>query len=244
MSVNRLRSQPLEVPAVRKPNFRERLLLCKCILQCFIKLRNNIEKTEYIVLIQLYGDCLKPGFYLEHFEECGYVLPPLKTLEPLPEGSLGKSYFNYMSQFFGKGNANMAYYERLALQIESPEGLALRTQFADQRREHRFAVTAFQHDFYHLLTGLSTDRVDELCLQAFTYGQIRNGGNFALILFGVLSRIKRFDFSGARSILQSIQLGKQTKPLSIIDWDAVWEQPLSTVRADLCIESKNLKQHS
>lgn len=240
MSASRLSSQSVTIQ-VRKPNFRERIFLLKFILQCFLKLRNNIEKTEYIVLIQLYGDCLKPGLYLEYFEDCGYVLPPLKTLENLPEGSLGKSYFNYMGQFLGNGNSNMADYERLAMQIETPEGLALRTRFADKRRDHRFAVTALQHDFYHLLTGLSTNRVDELCLQAFTYGQIRNGGNFALILVGMLDRLKRFDLSGARAILQSVQFGKHAKPLSIINWDAVWEQPLDAVRANLWIESKNLR---
>jgi len=240
MSTSRLSSQPVTIQA-RKPNFRERISLLKFILQCFLKLRNNIEKTEYIILIQLYGDCLKPGLYLEHFEEYGYVLPPLKTLENLPEASLGKSYFNYMRQFLGKGNSNMEDYERLAMQIEPPEGLALRTRFADKRRNHRFAVTAMQHDFYHLLTSLSTDRVDELCLQAFTYGQIRNGGNLALILLGALGQLKRFDLSGARAILQSVQFGKNAKPLSIIDWDAVWEQPLDTVRTNLWIESKNLR---
>ena len=92
------------------------------------------------------------------------------------------------------------------------------------------------HDVWHVLTGYGTDALGEACVVSFSYAQTRNLG-FAFIGWGAAREIQREVRSvPARSaVWQAYRNGKAARWLPALDYEALFEQPLESVRARLNI---------
>ncbi|MFN7619212.1 MAG: Coq4 family protein [bacterium] len=92
------------------------------------------------------------------------------------------------------------------------------------------------HDVWHVLTGYGTDALGEACVVSFSYAQTRNLG-FAFIGWGAAREVQREAPSvpARRSVWQAYRNGRAARWLPGLDYEALFEQPLETVRASLNI---------
>jgi len=92
------------------------------------------------------------------------------------------------------------------------------------------------HDIWHVLTGYGTDALGEACVVSFSYGQTRNLG-FAFIGWGAAREIQREvrSIPARRAVWQAYRNGKAARWLPGLDYEALFEQPLDTVRQRLNI---------
>jgi ubiquinone biosynthesis protein Coq4 len=91
------------------------------------------------------------------------------------------------------------------------------------------------HDLWHVVTGYSTNVVDELALQAFTYAQIRAPGPLVLSVAGAL----RWGATNPRvlaRVLEGYRRGKKARPMLALPWESLWKEDLDTLRRHLRIE--------
>lgn len=99
------------------------------------------------------------------------------------------------------------------------------------------------HDIWHVLTGYGTDALGEACVVSFSYGQTRNLG-FAFIGWGAAREIRREapSIPARRAVWQAYRNGKAARWLPALDYEALFEQPLETVRARLNIRPADIYQ--
>jgi ubiquinone biosynthesis protein COQ4 len=99
------------------------------------------------------------------------------------------------------------------------------------------------HDVWHVLTGYGTDALGEACVVSFSYAQTRNLG-FAFIGWGAAREIQREARSvpARRAVWQAYRNGKAARWLPGLDYEALFEQPLDTVRARLNIRPASIYQ--
>jgi ubiquinone biosynthesis protein COQ4 len=97
------------------------------------------------------------------------------------------------------------------------------------------------HDVWHVLTGYGTDALGEACVVAFSYAQTRNLG-FAFIGWGAAREIQREARSvpARRAVWQAWRNGRAARWLPGLDYEALFEQPLETVRARLNIRPASI----
>lgn len=90
------------------------------------------------------------------------------------------------------------------------------------------------HDVWHVLTGLSPSRQDELTLQAFTRAQVFRPSCAIFVLAGLLTRSCTIE-----DVFKGLQYGKMAS--SLLDWDieSDWETPLAEVRQKFGIKPFN-----
>jgi len=109
--------------------------------------------------------------------------------------------------------------------FQSPEGVPPEVAFLIQRLRQ-------SHDLWHVVTGYGTDVVDELALQAFTYGQIRSPGPLILSTVGALRWGLR-DPQVIKRVREGYRRGCDARPLCALPWELLWETPLTDLRARL-----------
>lgn len=92
------------------------------------------------------------------------------------------------------------------------------------------------HDVWHVLTGYGTDALGEACVVSFSYAQTRNLG-FAFIGWGAAREIRREarTVPARRAVWQAYLNGRAAHWLPGLDYEALFEQPLETVRGKLNI---------
>ena len=92
------------------------------------------------------------------------------------------------------------------------------------------------HDLWHLAAGYRTTGLHEVAISGFQLGQFGHQYS-AMFLAMVLSRTS-FDRPEAATLLLDTILsawvhGRESPPLLGVDWQAIWNQPMEAVRAEL-----------
>lgn len=139
----------------------------------------------------------------------------LQALNTCPEGSLGKIFATHMLS----NNLDPEFYGTIT--VTNDESYIMM----------RLRQT---HDLWHVFAGLSTSVQDELALQAFMFAQ--TGAPLApLLMGGALFRLGLTNDPRMYEAFERIQygwnLGKRTKSIFALDWEANWNTPLHDLRA-------------
>lgn len=95
------------------------------------------------------------------------------------------------------------------------------------------------HDIWHIVTDFDTSISGEIGLQAFKakqmnwpFSMVALGGASFITLLKTPSMIEEYIDQIGRGQL----LGKQMKPLILVDWNQHWSKPLKDVKEDLWLE--------
>ena len=105
------------------------------------------------------------------------------------------------------------------------------TEYAKQRYRDT-------HDIRHVLVGVGISGPDEVVLQTFQWGQLRQILSVAIVVFGGL-KFALFD-GAARRLLRDLprawRAAKRARFLSLVRFEDHWARPLDELRAELGIE--------
>lgn len=162
---------------------------------------------------------------LEEERDLKATLSDREALAAMPEGSLGRAYFEWTStrDFDAEGIA-----DAISKQVPRNLGGPYPT-FA--------ARVVDMHDLWHVLNGWDSDIHGELHLLGYSYAQL---GAYAWLFLGRLAVL--FLSSGGRSdsagYLQSaIARGRKAPTLAGVDWEAMLPLPLDEVRRRLDVDA-------
>ena len=156
-----------------------------------------------------------------------------KWLSSLPEGSLGRHYY----EFLQRENISAE-----GLVEASEKGFSGLRPLADETVEfHQRQRDA--HDLWHVLTGYGRDALGELCLLAVTYRLLGNPGLLLIILFGG-RHIKKLNpgFKFWSAIGEGFRHGRQMSWLPGVDWKDVLPLPIDEARSMLNIQTPAIYQ--
>lgn len=92
------------------------------------------------------------------------------------------------------------------------------------------------HDLWHIVGGYRTTSLHEVAISGFQLGQF--GHHYSAMFLGmILTRVAFEQPLGAPLVLDTVLAawvhGRRTPPLLGVDWEAVWNLPVETVRAKL-----------
>jgi len=143
-----------------------------------------------------------------------------KSLAALPPGTLGRSYYEFM-----------------AAENLSAEGLVAASQFRETLPAGE-DMTLFRersremHDLLHIVTGYGRDPLGEACLTAFSFAQTGLKG-FALIATVASQRISHAHPGHAvrRAVFEGYRHGRRADWLFAADWENLLAEPVEAIRA-------------
>jgi ubiquinone biosynthesis protein COQ4 len=138
----------------------------------------------------------------------------LEALARLPEGTLGRAYADHL--------------RRNGLDpdlFQAPPGVPADVAWVAQRLRQ-------SHDVWHVVTGYDTSVADELCLQAFTFAQVRAAGPAVLSAIGTLRWMWRDPRLVAR-VADGLRRGAWARSLLTVPWEERWGQELDALRREL-----------
>ncbi|TRO86923.1 ubiquinone biosynthesis protein [Glycocaulis profundi] len=147
-------------------------------------------------------------------------------LEPMPAGSVGAAYLDFMGERGFTADGLVGESTKIAdTEIDAAHP---RAWYARRLRD--------VHDVWHVLTGYGTDALGEACVVAFSLPQTRSAG-FGLIAAGagVQFARARTGHPCARAILRAWRDGRRAAWLPGQDYEAMMAEPLDAVRARLRI---------
>ncbi len=141
-------------------------------------------------------------------------------LAGLPEGTLGRTYYEFMAGENLTADGLVAASEEVRRRDDRTEAERI---FGDRLRD--------QHDLWHVTTGYGRDGLGELALLAFTYAQTRNRGIGFIVLAGArITRKTLPDVKVWRVLREAYRNGKNAAWLPQTDWEAMLPKPLAEVR--------------
>lgn len=140
-------------------------------------------------------------------------------LQALPEGSFGRSYFDFMEQEQLTAEGLVAASQSWETDPVPPEVELFRERMRDA------------HDLTHVLTGYGRDPLGEICLLAFMHAHSRNPG-MALI---VLMSLKGMPRQARRVVFEAWRNGRKAHWLQDQDFEALLPRPLEEVRREIGI---------
>lgn len=153
------------------------------------------------------------------------TLTDRSALRALPEGSLGRTYADFMEA------------EKI-----SADGLVDASQEGgggpneDASRARFGARLRDTHDLWHVVTAYGRDLVGEASLLAFTFAQTRNPGiGFIVAAAYLLSGREKEGREARRVIRDAYRRGRRSAWLPAADWEALLERPLERVRSELAV---------
>ena len=143
-----------------------------------------------------------------------------KRLAALPPGTLGRSYYEFM-----------------AAENLSAEGLVAASQFRETLPAGE-DMTLFRersremHDLLHIVTRYGRDSLGEACLTAFSFAQTGLKG-FALIATVASQRISHAHPGHAvrRAVFEGYRHGRRAEWLFAADWENLLAEPVEAIRA-------------
>ena len=153
------------------------------------------------------------------------VLSDRETLHSLPQGSLGKTYANFMSAEQISADGLVGASEeggRVPLPEDDPD----RVRFGMRLRD--------THDLWHVTTGYSRDLVGEAALLAFTFAQTWNPGIGTIVAMAYWKGGESPEFRAM--IRDGFARGRKAGWLPAADWEALLARPIDEVRSTLGIE--------
>lgn len=154
------------------------------------------------------------------------ALRQLRSLEALPEGSLGRAYRDYCARE-GLDPDRFVEVGEAGSQVDALEDSLVR--YAAHR--HRDS-----HDLWHVVCGYRTDLAGEAGILGFTLAQTRSPGLLLLFCGGLLQSVlvgRRHGATMRRLALEGVKRGLRAQPLSAAPWEAWLARPLAEVRAEL-----------
>lgn len=146
-------------------------------------------------------------------------------LAALPEGTLGRTYHEFMAEEDLTADGLVEASEAVErVDIRSEEEMLFGARLRDQ------------HDLWHVITGYGRDGLGELALLAFTYAQTRNRGIGFIVLVGARVTAKNLpEVKIWQVVREAYRNGKKAAWLPATDWEAMLDKPLAQVRAELGI---------
>lgn len=142
------------------------------------------------------------------------------ALAALPEGSVGRSYFEFMERenlsAAGLVEASQGDWDNDPL---PPDAMLFRRRMRDA------------HDLTHILTGYGRDGLGELCLLAFMHGHSKNLGQLLIVAMSW----PRLPKAARQAVWQAWRHGRKAKWFQNLDYEALLPRPLDEVRRDLNI---------
>lgn len=156
------------------------------------------------------------------------LLNDRERLAKLPEGTLGRTYYEFMAEENLSADGLVAASEEAPRYYRDMPGDA--RLFRDRLRD--------AHDLWHVASGYGRDGLGELCLLAFTYAQMRNRGIGFIVLVGARVTSKKAPGLGIwKAVREGFRDGKAATWLPMADWESLLEKPLEEVRRELGIQS-------
>lgn len=156
------------------------------------------------------------------------TLADREALKKLPDGTLGKTYINFMER------------EGITAEglVEASEESY--TEFTDKDFERYVMRTREMHDLWHVVTGYGRDGLGEVCVVSFSYGQTKSLGFAAIALMGAYEFNRQFPGNRIfRAAWNAYRTGLKAKWFPGLDWEHLLTQPLEAVRRDLGIPTPN-----
>ena len=154
------------------------------------------------------------------------TLSDRQALAALPEGSLGRAYFEFVH---GESLSSDGLVEA------SMNADAQAYAYSDPNLRWYGERMRDQHDLWHIVTQYGRDPFGEACLLTFTYAQTRNRG-VGLIAVGAAWRLSRTLGLGAlRAMRQAHRAGRRARWLPAQDWEALLRLPVAEVRRRLAV---------
>jgi len=147
------------------------------------------------------------------------------SLADLPEGTLGREYFEHCRHNGLEPRMISEESEKVASGIPATEG-------------HRFVYGLHRdsHDLWHVLTGYGIDMAGEAGIIAWTYGQLRNKAYLLICLLNASMCTMRGRPDVFRTVWQGYWYGRRSPLLLAVDWSSQLARPLDDVRRDLGLE--------
>jgi ubiquinone biosynthesis protein COQ4 len=145
-------------------------------------------------------------------------------LVALPDGSVGRSYFNFMEE-------EQLTADGLVQASQSWENDPVPADVELFRARMRDA-----HDLTHVLTGYGRDGLGELCLLAFMFAHTRNRGAVLIVLMS----LKRLPRPARRAVFEAWRNGRKARWLQDQDFEALLPRPLAEVRREINIGTPSL----
>jgi ubiquinone biosynthesis protein COQ4 len=141
------------------------------------------------------------------------------TLAALPQGSVGRAYFDFMEE--EKLSADGLVAASQGWETDPvPADMAL---FRERTRD--------AHDLTHILTGYGRDGLGELCLLAFMNRHSKNSGQL-LILAMSWPRLPKL---ARTAVIEAWRNGAKARWFQDLDYEALLARPLDVVRRELNI---------
>jgi ubiquinone biosynthesis protein COQ4 len=146
-------------------------------------------------------------------------------LRALPRGSLGRSYYDFMTM----GEIDEDLY--LGGAIEAGQ----RFERDPSRAWFRTRVEA-GHDMRHVLTGYGIDPLGETCLMAFRFGQTRHIGTFVIAAFGFVVLAFHRQPRLMSAMREAYRRGRAARLLDLLQWEVSLGRPLVQIQREFGIE--------
>lgn len=151
------------------------------------------------------------------------------ALMALPDGTLGKTYIQFMQR------------EGITAEglVEASEDAY--TDFTDKDMERYAMRTREMHDLWHVVTGYGRDGLGEVCVVAFSYAQTKSLGFAAIALMGAYDFSRRFPGNRIfRAAWQAYQTGRKAAWFTAQDWEHLLTLPIEDVRQMLNIRTPDV----
>ncbi len=143
-------------------------------------------------------------------------------LKSLPEGSLGRRYYQFTEKEQISADGLVQASEEGG--VEERDVPPLQYHFQMRQRD--------AHDLWHITVGYGRDPLGELALLAFTFRQLGNWGILLIITAGLrIFRKEAPDVRGWAAVREGFRLGKRAKWLPAAHWETLLPQSLEDVRA-------------
>jgi ubiquinone biosynthesis protein COQ4 len=147
------------------------------------------------------------------------TLTDRERLRQLPEGSLGRTYLDFVE------SENLSA-QGLVDASEDWDNDPMPPDVELFRRRMREL-----HDVTHTVTGYGRDQLGELCLLTFMY---RQQGNLGMLLI-VMMAWNRIPKAARKAVREAWRHGKKARWLAEQDWEALLTRPLDDIRRELAI---------
>lgn len=154
------------------------------------------------------------------------ILSDRDALRSLPEGSVGRTYLDFME------GGNLTADGLIDAAEEAGIDFRGETQFEDYRR--LFLHLDVSHDLWHVLTGYGRDALGELCNLAYTRTQTRNPGFRLIIFIGLIAQKIEQPFAPVmKAVAEGARIGRNAEWILEHDVQELLKLPLEEARKRL-----------
>jgi len=147
----------------------------------------------------------------------------LSELQALPPGTLGRVYSTHMLE----NKLDPEFFRQMRVEDS--------TAFVLMRMRQC-------HDLWHVMTGFDISNLGEIGLQAFMMAQIAAPLSMVILsggLFRLGTQKQEFVDSFMEAFLTGWQMGKRSKRIFGVDWEANWTTPVVELRKTYQVEAVN-----